>query len=154
MTAQIITGAELVEYGSRSLPMQGFADAKIAEAVLQATDRIRQAALNDYTPESFELLTTANCPDELRELALAIGLHIITRGDAGRPASIDDAYDDASRRLGYIAAGKTYYDKSPNAVMVKAENGAGSTVSYSSVARSFDAVDDCSDYRKHFRKLP
>lgn len=153
MTAQIITEPELQEYGSRSVQMTGFSDSKIREAVLRATDRVRQAALNDYSPESFELLTVANCPDELRDITFAIALGILTKSDTLRPDSIGNEYDEAITRLGYIAAGRTYYDKSPNAILVKAEDGAGSSVSSGSAPRSFDAADACSDYRRHFPKL-
>lgn len=154
MTAQIISTAELVEYGSRSIPMDGFAEAQLVEAVARATDRIRQAALNVYTPESFELLTVANSPDEMRDNAFVIALSRLTRGDAARPSSIDEAMAEAKMWLGFLAGGTTHYDKSPNAVLVRISS---SFVSSNAATRQFDrktSTGDCTPYGRHDPELP
>jgi hypothetical protein len=148
MPAALITRTELIEYGTRSVDMGAFTNTFLDQAISRATDRVRQAVLNDYTPESFELLTTTTSPDELREIAFALALAIVTRGDAGRPQSITDANVDAVTRLGYIVAGRTHYDKSPNAVLVKVDTGSGAGVAVNSRAkvRVFDETDINSDY--------
>jgi hypothetical protein len=154
MSAQIITVDELTEYANRSVSVSSFSAAQLEDAVVRATDRIRQAALNDYTAASFELLTSSNAPDELREITLAIALGVLTRGDGSRPLSIDTAVTDAAKRVGYIAGGKTHYDSSPNAVLVKVVSGAESSVTARGVAaRSFDSFDDFSEYSIRNQKI-
>lgn len=149
MSAAIITDAELTAYGSRSLPMSDFTGGQITEANDRATDRIRQAALNDYTAESFELLTPSNAPDDLRAIALESALAILTDADAGRPQTITDGAIDAAKRLGFLAGGRTYYDKSPGSVLVKVSDGVGSVVSQVSRKRVFDRDSDTGKYESH-----
>jgi hypothetical protein len=131
MSAEIITVAELQEYAARS-GTTGLSSGQFAEKVAIAVDKIRQAILNDYTADSFELLTAETAPDDLRDTAFALALGLLTKGDAARAASITDAYTDASRALGYIAGGKTHFDQSPNAVLVKRGGGAGKMTSFNS----------------------
>lgn len=136
MPATIVTDAEIVAFAVRS-GSTGFSGPDVTAANLRTTDRIRQAALNQYTAESFESLTPGTAPDEMRDHALALALGILTKADAQRGENITAAYDEAVRWLGFVVAGRTHYDESPDAVLVKNEI-AESGVSYKAPERKFD----------------
>jgi hypothetical protein len=116
--AELITRAELQTYAERA-GVTGFTNDQFDDAIASATDRLRQAALNDYTAASFEMLTPANIPADMRTDTLAIALAVLTQGDANRAEGIGTAEDAASKRLGYLVGGTTHYDESPGAVLVK-----------------------------------
>ena len=96
MPVELMTRAELVTYASRS-GVTGFADAQYDEAIVRCVDKIRQAALNDYTSASFESLTATTAPDEMRSNAFAIALDELTKADAQRAQTITDAAAHRSR---------------------------------------------------------
>jgi len=122
--AQIIDRASLVEYArSSGVMIEMYGQAKLDDAIVRGTDRIRQAMLNDYTADSFESLTPENAPPEMRDYALPLILGILTKPDANRPASINDEYADAKAWLGFIVGGRTHYDQSEGSVLVKIDPG-------------------------------
>lgn len=151
MSAELITDAEFVAYIARA-GVSGFTSDQRAGAIAGAVDSIRQAVFNAYTPESFEQLTAATAPDEMRRMALALALGVLTMGDAGRPDPITTAYNDAAKWLGLIVAGRTHYDKSPNAVLVRLSTGA-SAVSYRR-AQSERVFDRCNASQEFNRRDP
>ena len=139
MAAEIVTTAELLAYGRASGTLEEISDADTSPldgAVAKAVDRVRQAALNDYTAASFEALTAATAPPEMRDHTLAIALDAQTKADGQRPDSIGIALSEAAQWLRFLAGGTTHYDLSPGAVLVK--RGTNSEVTYKSPARKFD----------------
>ena len=134
--------------------MDGFSSQQLEDKIAAATDRMRQAFLNDYTKESFELLTPGNVPPDVRAIAFALSLHLLTEGDAARPEPITEAANDAATRLGFVVGGKTHYDSTPNSPLVKLANGASSTVAYRASQRVIDRTDSCSEFSRHSEKLP
>lgn len=117
MPAAINTDAEIIAYANGSgVPV---AAADVTDANTKATDMIRQAALNCYTSATFELLTTANTPPEMKQMHCYLALGVLSDGDAARPASVDERWKEAKMYLGFLVSGKTHYDRSPGAVLVK-----------------------------------
>jgi hypothetical protein len=138
MAAELITRAELTTYASRS-GATGFSDTQYDEAIAKATDKIRQAALNEYTAETFETLTATTTPDSMRDHAFALALGSLTKGDARRAETIGKAYDEAITWLGLLAHGQTHYDELDDAVLEKRTTGASRVTSYrASSERVFD----------------
>jgi hypothetical protein len=134
---RINTDAELIEYASTSGVV---IDAeKVSAKNLAATAMIEDALLNDYSAASVALLTETNSPPDLKEVHNWIFLHLYTTGDAARPTSIDDRWDDASRRLGFIAGFKSHYDEVADAVLIKrSADAATGFVTYRTRRRIFD----------------
>lgn len=141
MAAELLTRSELSDYAARS-GCSGFSNAQLDAAILRAVDQIRQAALNDYTSATVETLTSSNAPDEMRINALILALDNLTKGDAGRPQSIADSANGATRWLGFVAGGKTHYDQSPNAILVKVSGGTGATVSIAAPSKRYMNLED------------
>ncbi|MFZ2492522.1 MAG: hypothetical protein WA208_13655 [Thermoanaerobaculia bacterium] len=129
MAAAIIEVGEVSAAALRA-GVDGLTVGQSQQAVDTAVDQVRQAALNAYTSASFEALTVATAPDEMRKHCLALALGNATSTDAGRPESIQRAYDEARQWLSFLASGKTHYDKLGDAVLEVAEASAAE-VTYS-----------------------
>lgn len=143
MPAEIVTRTEAIEYAVRAGISGTLSNAQWDEFISRAVDAIRQAALNSYTAASFELLTAANAPDEMREHCLAMVLAAATKGDAGRSETIGIAATEAAKWRGYLAGGSTHYDESPDAILVKRSTGSGSVTHYRRASE--DVFDRCND---------
>lgn len=142
MPAEINTDAELWDY-ARGLGLGAIDDAALADANVKAIDRIRQAALNDYTSATFESLTASDAPPEMKDIHCYLAVGIYSSGFAKRPDTITDRWNEAMKYLGILAGGKTHYDESPDAVLVKRSNG-GSRVKRISgqTSKTFDRPTD------------
>jgi phage gp36-like protein len=144
MPAILITSDELSDYVSRF--SSSSTAGELTAAVAEATDKIRQAALEDYTSASFESLTTANVPPVMRGHALAIAAGVLTRSHAQRPDSVQAAYDEAFQWLGLLAHGSTHFDELTGSVLVKINSDEdGARVSYTTRTRVFKRLSDASD---------
>jgi len=151
MPAEIIDSNELLDYIGRGGYVGDFSDPQLEDKITRATDRIRQAALNWYTAASFESLTKATAPPEMKDYALALALDALTRADAGRPDSIGKAADKAAMWLGFMAAGKTHYDESPGSVLLKIID--TSVTSRSPKERKFDRDNSSQSYSNRDPKI-
>lgn len=140
MAAELNTDAELISYAEAS--GLGTIDAgAMTTANATATDMIRQAALNDYTSASFELLTSATTPPEMKQKHAYLTIGAYSDGHANRPQSIDDRWAEGNKYLGLLVAGRTHYDKSAGAVLVKSGTG-GSRVVHHGRTRAFGRAEE------------
>ncbi len=151
MPAEIISSNELLDYVNRGGYTADFSDAQLEDKINKTTDRIRQAALNWYTAASFEALTAATSPPEMKDYALALALDALTRADAGRADSIGRAADKAAAWLGFMAAGKTHYDESPGAILAKITD--SFVVTRAQSERAFDRNNSSQDYNDRNPKI-
>jgi phage gp36-like protein len=143
MSAVIIDDTELNEYVGVSSLVDVYANASEPNrqnAILKATDMIRQAALNDYTSDSFEALSLSSSPQEMKFKACQLAMGILTAGAAARPDSITNGWNEALKYLSILASGKTHYSQ-----LTKTSTSTGSSAfSYQNPTRKFDR--DSNDY--------
>lgn len=140
MAAELNTDAELIEYAETS--GLGTIDAgKMTTANERATDMIRQAVLNDYTSDSFETLDSDTTPPEMKQKHAYLAVGIYSDGYANRPQSIDDRWAEGNKYLGLVVAGRTHYEKSAGAVLLKSGSG-GSRVVHRGRTRAFGRAEE------------
>jgi|SRR5688572_18948457 len=116
MAAVINTDEEIEDYARNGIDVSD--PVRIADANSKATDMIRQAAYNRYTPASFELLTAATAPPEMKQKHLYLAAGILSDGDAARSETINQHWDEALAYLGLLVAGRTHYDLILDAILV------------------------------------
>lgn len=144
MAAILITTAELSDYVSRF--SSSATSGELSAAVAEATDKVRQAALEDYTVASFEALTADTVPPAMRGHCLAIAAGVLTRNHASRPDTVQAAYDEAFQWLGLLAHGMTHFDEDEDSGLVKINADTdGARVSYTTRTRAFKRLSDASD---------
>lgn len=151
MPAEIIDSNELQDALVRAGYTSDFTEEQINDKIKTTTDRIRQAALNWYTAASFESLTVATAPPEMKNYAIALALDALTQSDAGRADSIGKAGDKASSWLGFMTAGRTHYDESPGSVLLKIVE--TSVTSNAPKERAFDRGNASQDYERRNQKI-
>jgi hypothetical protein len=140
MAAEINTDAELTTYAGTA-GLGTLSASKITTANTRAVDMIRQAALNDYTAASFEDLTNLTAPPEMKQMHCYLALGVYSDGDAARPETITERWTEAKKYLGFLTAGRTHYDESEDAVLVK--RGSARVVAPNSRSRIFDRDENC-----------
>ena len=146
MPAVIITREQLAEYASRS-GLAGITLSQYDDAIDRAVDEVRQAALNDYTSDSFEALTVVNAPASFVTNTMALALDMLTRADAGRADSIGDSAAEARRWLSFLSGGSTHYDQGTGAVLAKpAHNSGGVERRSTRTERVFDRDNTSQNY--------
>jgi hypothetical protein len=143
--------AELVDLEVATAYLEGAglgdrSEEELAAAFAGATDRIRQAALNEYTSASFESLTPETTPPEMRDNFLSLFAGLVSKGDANRPESVKTNYDEASRWLGFMVGGLTHFDLVDGAVLVKHDSSSVRVTSSRRDERIFDRATTTSTY--------
>ncbi|HSY50402.1 MAG TPA: hypothetical protein VLC46_16440 [Thermoanaerobaculia bacterium] len=110
MPAMIIDDAYLTNVYSQIGVMDVYSSSdpsRREEHVETATEMIRSAALNDYTPESFDALTIDTAPLEMKLNCARLVLGLLTDGDSARPVRIDNVWAMATQYLSFLAGGST-----------------------------------------------
>jgi hypothetical protein len=100
--------------------------AALAEKIATAEDMMRSAALNDYTPESYDALTVSTAPRELKINCARLVLHLLTESDSGRPDTIDKLEAAAKQYLSFLAGGSTNL----SAPLVKLDEGGSASIDF------------------------
>jgi len=105
-------------------------------AILQASDMFRSAAINRYTEESVDALTSSTITGEARFHIESLVLDILTSSDERQPETITKAADRAREWLRFLVSGTAHID---GLDPISAGVGSGSgLVSYRGPDRVFD----------------
>jgi hypothetical protein len=134
---QRIGAAEVARYAKASGPA---ADAPIAESIAMAWDAVRSAALNVFTPESWDAMTAETLPPEAKMHIVSHAVDILSAGN-NRPEQIEKKAEEARMWRSWLA-GDTV--RSFDVVLVRNDQREdGASVSYVAPARRFDrSVND------------
>lgn len=105
-------------------------------AIAQASDMFRSAAINRYTEESVDALTSSTVPAEARFHIESLVLDVLTSSDERQPETIAKAADRAREWLRFLVGGTAHLD-GLEPISVSVGSGSGN-VRYRGPDRIFD----------------
>lgn len=114
-------------------------DGSVTARIAEAWDMIRSAALNIFTPASFDALTAATIPPEMRKHAVSLAVAFLASGSK-HPDYLDTAAADAKQYLSFLAAGTVHYSSDVLVLVSSSTGGPRARVGAPS-SRKFDADD-------------
>lgn len=122
---------------------------KITDAIAEAEDKARSAALNVFTSESWDAMTAGTLPKEARQHIVSDAVDLLST-NLSRSDDIEKKATAAAQWRGWLAGDKV---RCFDAILVKLDDGV-SAVSSKSRKRVFDETDARSDYMLHNPRLP
>lgn len=115
-------------------------DAEVTEAIAQAWDSARSAALNYFTAASWDALTSGTLPPEAKRHLVSDAIDLLSAG-SNRPDYIGTKSEEAKEWRSWLAADRV---RSFDAVLARRDDAAedGGDVTYQLPARKFNREEN------------